>query len=334
MIMSVHDVRAGVGTRRASSSRLSTASGRSGDVRKGIDEGLYNYPNLNRVTAGTGFAKCAYDACQVVSSVADFSSMTLRIGFEHCYNHTSQAEVSLRASLSHQIMDPLKTTVVFYDIEVSRDGQIEQLSAFAESGERFSTYMRTSVRTNTSPILRSLPPWVYSAMATEPKEAMTSFIAWTKKIHSMNTNGNSDMSNIILAAHFGSCHDHVYLIRTMMMWGVDPPCYRMSDTLALFKLTISRTSKATLSVLATRHAAWMAHVPHDADSDAKVLRAVVMTTFPMTKQACFAFSTNFANFMLKTGLNMYKTTPTIEFPKEIDFTNLDATSSGSRCVIV
>jgi len=265
----------------------------------------------------------------VSSGIADFLSMTLRIGFGHCYEHVTGNEVSTRVGVARSIVDIARLTVIFYDIELSKDGQIEQLSAFTETGESFSTYIRTSVRTNSSPALKSIPPWVYNALATEPKDAMKSLISWIEKMHSMNTNGDTNMNNVILAAHFGSCHDHVHLLRTMMMWGIKPPVYRLSDTLPLFKLTVQGNGRANLPSLIAKYTPWVTHMAHDADSDTNALRCVVMTVFPETRMACFAFSTSHRNFMSITGLDMYKLPTASTFPGEICKAETDSTWNES-----
>ncbi|KFH48315.1 hypothetical protein ACRE_009460 [Hapsidospora chrysogenum ATCC 11550] len=173
--------------------------------------------------------------------------------------------------------------------EPARTAQIEQLSAFTDTGENFSVYMRTTVRTNTSPNLRALPPMLYNALASEPMDAMKRFNSWIKLMHSMNTNGDTNMDNVILAAHSGPYHDHVHLLRTMMRWGITPPEYRFSDTLALFKAMKGMNQRADLPTLVTK--------------------AVVMCVFPMVKKACYAFSTSHDDFMKRSGLNMHGIRP-------------------------
>ena len=38
-----------------------------------------------------------------------------------------------------------------------------------------------------------------------------------------------------MAAHHGSCRDHVLMLRSMMTWGLSPPGFKLSDTVALFE---------------------------------------------------------------------------------------------------
>lgn len=50
------------------------------------------------------------------------------------------AEVENRISHATEEVNQEKTTVIFYDLEVSKDGQVEQLSAFADGGENFGVH--------------------------------------------------------------------------------------------------------------------------------------------------------------------------------------------------
>ena len=87
------------------------------------------------------------------------------------------------------------------------------MCAFNDTGETFSNYMRTNIRTNTSPYPGRFPPMIYSVLASDPKDAIERPEAWIKLQHSRSTNGGTNMSNIVIAAHFGVCHDHVHLMR-------------------------------------------------------------------------------------------------------------------------
>ena len=49
-----------------------------------------------------------------------------------------------------------------------------------------------------------------------PKAAMESFVTWIKMQHTMNTNSVTNLDNVILVAHYGSNHDHVYLMKTII----------------------------------------------------------------------------------------------------------------------
>ncbi len=49
-----------------------------------------------------------------------------------------------------------------------------------------------------------------------PSDVIEKFVEWTRTMRS-NTHEDGDMSKIILAAHYGSCHDHLYLLKMMIM---------------------------------------------------------------------------------------------------------------------
>jgi len=256
------------------------------------------------------FTMCSHSGCTTTSGIADYKAMTIRTGFSTCTDHITKAEVESRINGIHSVDDK---TLIFYDIELSRDGEIEQIGACTEAGESFSALVRTSVRTNTSPFLKTISPKYYSLVPDEPGDVMRRLIIWINAQNSKNQHSNGDPNNVILAAHNGSCHDHVYLLRTMMKWNVNPPGYMLSDTLAIFKTLRGKYENAKLTTLAARFAPWIVHTPHDADSDAEVLRYVTMMAFPNTKMTCLAFSIQCADFMVRIGLNLYMTMPTDVF---------------------
>ena len=47
-------------------------------------------------------------------------------------------------------------TVIFYKLGLSKDGQVEQLSVFASTGENFSAIIRTTFRANTNLSLKNI----------------------------------------------------------------------------------------------------------------------------------------------------------------------------------
>ena len=135
-------------------------------------------------------------------------------------------------------------------------------------------------------------------------DAMARFIEWVRTTHSLNTEGDEDWSNVVLTAHYGSCHDHLYLLRTMMSWGIEPPGFRLADSFALFKWFMVWDQHTNLASLVTRYANWLHRIPHDADSDARALRVVVMTVFPNTAAACYTFSVRYNDTRLVVRLPM------------------------------
>lgn len=106
-----------------------------------------------------------------------------------------------------------------------------------------------------------------------------------------------------MVAHNGMCHDHVMLVKTMIMWGVTPPKWRFADSLPIFKLVVDPNKPATLSVLANRYAPWFNHVQHDGLSDAMALRHVVTCAVTGWHLACYVFSSSCDDFVKSVGLN-------------------------------
>lgn len=271
------------------------------------DPGVFMVRDPN--TIKSGFTLCLEPGCMTSTRVASYPSMTMRTGLSYCTDHVRTDEISIKSKNKNQIS---RMTLIFYDIELSNDGEIEQIGARSESGHSFSAMIKTPVRNNTSPVLRSIPPRFWNLCASEPKDAITNFISWTHMIHGREK-GNDESSNIMLAAHFGSCHDHVYLFKTMMRWGITPPKYMLVDTLAIFKVMKGMNKNAKLKTLANEYASWIEHIPHDANSDADVLRFVTMFAFPKTTTACFSFGIPFEEFASRTGLNLYVPSPIAVF---------------------
>ncbi|KAJ6003548.1 hypothetical protein N7522_006240 [Penicillium canescens] len=234
--------------------------------------------------------KCSAKGCHVSSGLGEYDSMMLRLGFSNCCKHLEfeSNEVTTRIEYSTQQLNVDMITVVFYDIGLSMDGQVEQLTAFSLTGEIFSSFIKTTLRANKKSAQRKLPNDLYNALSEEPKVAMERFHQWIKMIHSMNTRGNSDLRNVVLTAHFGSCHYHIYLLRTMLGCGVVPPDFRLADSLALFMLIKGSDEDAGIALLVAKYATWMQYDPNNADNDARALRTLIMTVFPETKAACYA----------------------------------------------
>ena len=303
----------------ASRTTMRTRSGPSvhhaGTTFANYDRVVYNFMRSNPMSSmfpnanagASAFRVCAEPACTISSRVAEFDAMTMRTGLSYCLKHVKVSEIRERNETKPTITNK---TLIFYDIELSRDGEIEQLGACAQSNVDFSAIIRTSVRSNSSPFLRQIPAKTWNVLAEEPRSAMMRFNAWIMATHAKISNGDADPSNVMLAAHYGSCHDHVHVLKAMMKWGMSPPNYSLVDTLAIFKVMKGATEPAKLSALVTKYAPWVDHTAHDANSDADALRIVSTIAFGDTKAACFAFSITSAEFMARSGLSMYSPTPT------------------------
>ncbi|OAA37010.1 Ribonuclease H-like protein [Metarhizium rileyi] len=145
----------------------------------------------------------------------------------------------------------------------------------------------------------------WTAFAAEPARAIKDFIAWIDSMHQTNTRGDQDPNNIMLAAHNRACHHHIWLIRMMLKYGIDPPNYRLTDTLVLFKAIKGKETHASLSTLWNRYAPWVEHVARDADSDAFVLSYVTRIAFEDAKLSCYPFGISCGEFTNRTGMNMF-----------------------------
>ncbi|OJJ84623.1 uncharacterized protein ASPGLDRAFT_35110 [Aspergillus glaucus CBS 516.65] len=165
------------------------------------------------------FVNCSAAGCTATSAHGVYDSMTLRIGFSKCCKHLDRNELEERIDYSSRQLDTKMVTVIFYDLGLGKDGQVEQLSAFSISGEHFSSIIKTTVRANMSPNLKSLSPMLYNALASEPKDAMRRFIQWIDMIR-----GDTDMRNV----------------------GIKPPEFRLDDSLALFKLIKGQDQQADI----------------------------------------------------------------------------------------
>jgi hypothetical protein len=259
------------------------------------------------------FRHCSAPGCIKSSAFSQYDSMTLRAGFDTCAVHTTLD--SIEAKTKNTLMAE-NTVFIFYDIEVTSKMEIEQLSACAVSGQHFTAAIRTSTRRNNSPILNKFSPMVYMMVATEPRTAFENFIMWVNRMMNEHSNGTAAPGDVVLIAHNGMCHDHVILLRTMMMWSIVPPPWRFSDSLPVFKLVVRPEPKqsSALSQLAYEYAPWFMHVQHDALSDANALRHVVMCAIPNWQLACYVFSSSFEEFSASVGLNTYRVRNPLPFP--------------------
>jgi hypothetical protein len=116
--------------------------------------GCYGADGRKNAVPG-GFFNCCASGCMNNTRAASFPSMTMRTGLSYCTEHVSMEEVAIRSKASKR---SASITLIFFDVELSRDGEIEQVGACCESGEGFSAVIRTSMRTNTSPVLSKITP--------------------------------------------------------------------------------------------------------------------------------------------------------------------------------
>ena len=89
------------------------------------------------------FMRCSAPGCYTTSAPGEYDSMTLRIGFSGCCQHLGRNEVETRIDYSLKQLDESVITVIFYDIGLSKDGQVEQLTAFSSRGDTFSLHRKS-----------------------------------------------------------------------------------------------------------------------------------------------------------------------------------------------
>lgn len=253
---------------------------------------------------------CDESGCTVSSRVAEYKSMTIRTGCSRCIDHVSMGEIANKVP-DRSVVD--KMTVIYYDIELNRISEIEQLAASASPTVNHSVIVRTSVRTTSSPLLSQIPAGYWDIVAEDPMIAMNNFINWVRTTHFRSSGGDNDDRNIMLVAHNGATHDHVHILKTMLKWGILPPNFRLVDSLSLFKVMKGKNEVAKLKTLVNRYTPWFEHIPHDAGSDSDALRSAVTTAFPDHKLACCTFSILCKDFLDRTGLNVYSPTPIMTF---------------------
>ncbi len=268
-------------------------------------------PNIATNTGDFRFVNCSQPGCASTSAFSEYGAMTLRAGYNTCTNHTTQDII--RDRVMSTIPSP-NATFIFYDLEVTSTNEIDQLSAVTPNGDHIDLVVRTTVRKNNSPIVGKLSPLLYMVMATEPATAMRAFMEWVRNILRKSTGGKGVESDVVLVAHNGMNHDHVLLVKTMLVWGIMPPKWRFADSLPIFKLVTAPGETATLDVLAAKYAPWFQHVHHDGLSDATAIMHVVTKCVPNWQMACLAFSNSSEDFITSVGLNTFRIRPALPFP--------------------
>lgn len=182
-------------------------------------------------------------------------------------------------------------TVIFYDLELLRDGEIEQIGAWSESNRNFSS--------------------IWMNFVAQASTAIRHFITWINSQYHVNTHRDTCLNKIMLAADNGGCHDHLRILRMVLKHGVDPPNYKFVDTLAMFRAIKDKNVPASLLTSRDMYIPWIAHTPPDTDSDAEVLRYLTMYVFPDVKKYCHVFSIDCVDYSNCTGMNMNIPSPVV-----------------------
>ncbi|KAG5916587.1 hypothetical protein E4U61_003500 [Claviceps capensis] len=147
-------------------------------------------------------------------------------------------------------------------------------------------------------------------LVERPVNVMQSFVDWLETLP-INCS-NIKKPKIVLVAHYGISFDHLHLLRTMLRYSIEPPNVYLSDYMVLYKILIDKQSKARLSYLRDKHVAWVEHLAHDADSDAKVMMGIMRNVFSDPRAIYCKFSISCLDYMRMVGLDMYQVTMTME----------------------
>ena len=102
------------------------------------------------------FVNWSTEGCTITSAHAENALLTLRIDFSHCREHLDTSEIKDWIDYSTRQLNVSMVTVIFYKLGLSKDGQVEQLPAFASTGENFSAIIRTTFRANTNLSLKNI----------------------------------------------------------------------------------------------------------------------------------------------------------------------------------
>lgn len=283
-------------------------------LRTSLDDSWMPPPSITN-TNDFRFVNCIEPGCANSSAFSEYNAMTLRAGYDTCTMHTTTNHVVNRVKT---IAASPNTVFIFYDLEVTPSNEIDQLSAVTSHGDSIDLIFKTTVRRNNSPIVGKIPPFIYMMIATEPVSAMNAFVEWVRNVVRKRTSGNGTQSDVVLVAHNGMNHDHVLLIKTMLVWGMEPPKWTFADSLPIFKLVVDPGAKATLDVLAAKYAPWFQHTHHDGLSDAHAIMYVVTKGIRNWETACLAFSSSLDYFITSVGLNTFKLRPPLPYPDDTE----------------
>lgn len=259
------------------------------------------------------FSRCAHSGCGCTSAFSIYEAMTLRCGFAKCTAHMTLDDVRSRVKTTKVTEN---TVFIFYDLEVTSTNEIDQLSAVSIDGSHIDLPIKTITRRNNSPILKRIPPLVYMLVATEPTTAMRAFIEWVNNVVRKSSQGSANEADVVMVAHNGMNHDHVLLLKTMLVWGITPPKWRFSDTLPIFKIVIAPDDVAKLGALTSKYVPWFQHIQHDALSDATALMHVMTKSIDQWKMACMTFSTTSDLYITSVGLNTFRIASPSSFPTD------------------
>lgn len=253
----------------------------------------------------TSRVSCATRGCTSSSLISDYASITLRCDVPMCMAHVTVNDI-VEAGSSKIPTGPI--VLIFYDLEITSSGEIEQIAAVSPTGKHINLYIKTSCRRNNSPLIRTLSPMAYMYGACSLSAALEHFIVWVNMITIAQKRSSSSPPILMIIAHNGMNHDHYFLTKAMLRLQMPIPNWLLSDTMPMFKTIITRSNSAKLADLVVTYAGWVDHVPHDALSDADALMNVTMVGDTNWLSICNALSTSYERYKEITGLSMFKPT--------------------------
>ena len=106
-------------------------------------------------------------------------------------------------------------------------------------------------------------------IAVSAMQAMTDLRLWVRSIVARRADKGMIESEVVMVAHYGSCHDHILLMKTMMNCGVDVA--RLEVLGHASGLPAGRPAKSTIQAIRSRVRVRPVVQPHqhDAFSDAE-----------------------------------------------------------------
>ncbi|KAK1974899.1 hypothetical protein LZ30DRAFT_380656 [Colletotrichum cereale] len=148
--------------------------------------------------------------------------MTLRGSMSMCTDYITKELVYETAYKACHSSRSSSVVPIYHNVVLSR------LAAYTSTGVYFTISIRTSPRSNTSQVLRQIPPMI------DPQDIFKYFVTRVDRQNYKKTSSTKN-KDVILNACYGSCYGHVHLLRSMMFYGVTPPKCRFFDTLVFLK---------------------------------------------------------------------------------------------------
>lgn len=123
------------------------------------------------------FISCSSECCRATpANIEKYNSIILRISFFSCYRHITDQKINTIILYIKSRIDFSRITVIFYNIKLSKNGQIEQLSAFLKIDNNFSIYTGITIKINISLNLKKLLLILYNTLVFKFRNIIKKFI--------------------------------------------------------------------------------------------------------------------------------------------------------------